>query len=220
MQLYDVFPTRPNLGHDLASRLRELIVTGELGDGDRINEVHLARELGVSRTPLREALSNLSAEGVVESKPRRGFFVAPLDVAELADLYAMRALLDPEALARAGIPHATRLRELESLNAKLRKARKPGAIVELDNQWHRLLIAECPNRMLLWNIDQFITLTRRYEHAYFRETTHIEIAFEDHDRILAALNSRDLKAACKALHQNMQSGLKPLQAWLKARQRT
>jgi DNA-binding GntR family transcriptional regulator len=219
MHSYDVFAARPNLGHDLASRLRELIVTGELGDGDRINEVHLARELGVSRTPLREALSNLSAEGIVESKPRRGFFVAPLHTAELADLYAMRALLDPEALARAGIPRATQLRELENLNAKLHKAAKPGAIVNLDNQWHRLLIAECPNRMLLLNIDQFITLTRRYEHAYFRETAHVEIAFEEHDRILAALNSRDLKAACKELRRNMLSGLKPLQEWLKARHR-
>lgn len=220
MHFTDTFSDRHNLGHDLAGRLRELIATGELADGSRINEVHLARELGVSRTPLREALSNLSAEGAVESKPRRGFFVTPLDPAELADLYAMRALLDPQALARAGIPDAKRLRELQSRNAKLRKAREPRAIVELDNQWHRLLIAECPNRILLWNIEQFITLTRRYEHAYFRETAHIAPASDEHDRILAALKSRDMKGACKALQQNMQSGLKPLQEWLKARRRT
>ncbi|MGH8371576.1 MAG: GntR family transcriptional regulator [Gammaproteobacteria bacterium] len=208
---------RPNLGHDLAARLHELIAVGELADGTRINEVHLSRELGVSRTPLREALINLVAEGVVESKPRRGFFVAPFDAAEIADLYAMRTLLDPEALAMAGIPAAKQLQELEALNAKLVKAHKPELIVELDNQWHRLLIAHCPNRALLWNIEQFITLTRRYERAYFRETAHVDIAFEEHDHILTALNAGDLKAACNALRQNMQSGLKPLQDWINTR---
>lgn len=210
-------PDRPNLGRGLTIRLHELIAAGQLADASRINEVHLARELGVSRTPLREALTNLVAEGVVESKPRRGFFVAPLDATEIADLYAMRALLDPEALALAGIPEANQLQELVTLNAKLQKTRKPELIVELDNQWHRLLIAQCPNRVLLWNIEQFITLTHRYERAYFRETAHVETAFEEHDRILAALNAGDLKTACKALRQNMQSGLKPLQDWIKTR---
>lgn len=208
---------RPNLAHDLSARVRELIAHGNPADGSRINEVHLSRELGISRTPLREALINLVAEGVVLSKPRRGFFVAPLDAGDITDLYAMRALLDPEALALAGIPDAGRLRELTSINEKLVNARRADRIVELDNQWHRLLIAGCPNRVLLGNIDHFINLTRRYEQAYFRETSHAEIAGEEHAQILAALRAGELRAACKALRRNMQSGVKPMQDWISKR---
>lgn len=208
---------RPNLGHGLTTRLHELIAAGRLADGARINEVHLARELGVSRTPLREALMGLVAEGVVESKPRRGFFVAPLDADEIADLYAMRALLDPEALMRAGVPPAREIERLRALNDRLTRARGAARVVELDNEWHRLLVARCPNRVLLWTIEQFITLTRRYEQAYFREAGHVENAFGEHDLILAALDDDDLKAACRALRKNMESGVAPLQDWIRHR---
>ena len=208
---------RRNLGHHLAARLHELIAAGRLPDGGRINEVRLAGELGVSRTPLREALMGLVAEGVVEVKPRRGFFVAPLSAEELADLYAMRALLDPEALSLSGIPSPASLQELRTLNERLERARAASRVIDLDNRWHRLLVSRCPNRVLVLTIEQFITLTRRYEEAYFREAGHVQVAFDQHRRILIALESRDLRGACRALKQNMQSGIGPLQDWVRSR---
>lgn len=210
---------RPNLGQDLASRLRRLIATGKLADGERINEVHLSRDLGVSRTPLREALAGLVAEGFVTVRPRRGFFVAPFETGELADLYAMRALLDPQALEIAGLPYSGRLETLETLNARLCRAGAARQSVELDNAWHRTLIGHCPNRILLQTIEQFIALTQRYEHAYFRETAHTAVAFEEHEAILAALRAENLDMACEALRRNMQSAVEPLLDWLKDRRR-
>ena len=66
------------MSNDLANSLRDMIIDGDLAPGKRLNEVHLAAELGVSRTPLREALSRLAAEGDVVSVPRHGFFVKAL----------------------------------------------------------------------------------------------------------------------------------------------
>jgi len=208
---------RPNLGQSLTTELRRLITDGELADEERINEVHLSRDLGVSRTPLREALTGLAAEGYVVIRPRRGFFVAPLDSRELADLYSMRALLDPHALALAGIPTEKGLAALTRLNSRLRNAAKPRQIVELDNEWHRTLIAQCPNQVLLQAIDQYIALTQRYELVYFRETAHLDTASREHDEVLAAAARNDLVAACDALRRNLQSAVKPLQAWMETR---
>jgi hypothetical protein len=103
---------RPNLSGPVADRLREMIVDNRLQAGERINEVHLSARLGVSRTPLREALIRLEAEGALASFPRSGFFVRPLTLAEFEQIYPMRALLDPEALRLAGLPSPKRLERL------------------------------------------------------------------------------------------------------------
>ena len=73
---------RDNLSDTVATRLRHLIVDGQLAAGQRINEVHLSQQLGVSRTPLREALARLAQEGALRSVPRIGYFVRTLDVDE------------------------------------------------------------------------------------------------------------------------------------------
>ena len=96
---------RPNLNDELAQSVRRMILDGSLAPG-RVNEVHLAAALGVSRTPLREALMRLVSEGALTSIARRGFFVAALSVEEVEQLYPIRAILDPAALRLAGIPPA------------------------------------------------------------------------------------------------------------------
>ena len=205
---------RPNLAQTLTDQLRRRIVTGRLPAARRINEVHLAEELAVSRTPLREALVALAAEDLVVIKPRRGFFVAGLDAEQMHDLYGMRALLDPHALRLAGAPPAARIAELRQLNERIGGEARAAEIVRLDNRWHRRLIAHCRNRILLDLIDRFMTLTRRYEHAYFGETsTTVPVARAEHEAILAALEDGDLDAACAALHHNMVSAIAPLEEW-------
>ena len=94
-----------------------MIVDGQLPAGARINEVHLSRRLGISRTPLREALAGLEQEGALDSLPRIGWFVRPLTLDEFSQIYPIRALLDPEALRLAGLPSAERLARLRALNA-------------------------------------------------------------------------------------------------------
>jgi len=203
-----------NISHQAAKTIREMIVNGTLMDGSRINEVHLADELGVSRTPLREGLGRLVAEGVVTTEPRRGFFVAPLTLAEFEQVYDIRPILDPEALRLSGLPSAKSLARLETLNRKLLSAKTPSSAIDIDNTWHMELLAGCPNRILVELIQQIIDRTRRYEHALFRETQNVWAAGNEHEQIIASLKDGDLSTACAVLKQKMQSGREPIVQWL------
>src|SRR5689334_13979603 len=100
---------RRTMTSSVADEVREMIVDGRLPAGGRVNEVHLAAALGISRTPLREALMRLTAEGALVSVPQIGFQVSPLSVEELEQIYPIRAILDPEALRLAGIPTGARM---------------------------------------------------------------------------------------------------------------
>ncbi|MBL8544894.1 MAG: GntR family transcriptional regulator [Hyphomonadaceae bacterium] len=214
MQLPEV--GRGNISEAAADAVRAMIVDGRLSAGDRLNEVHLARQLGVSRTPLREALSGLVAEGALIARPRLGYFVRPLTLEEFEQIYDLRPLLDPEALRLAGVPSEKRIARLEKLNVDLARAKGLRAI-EIDDAWHMELLADCPNKVLIEMIRNIIVRTRRYELALMREQKYVGAATRDHERIVAALKAGDLNAACAALKENMQSGRAPIVAWLKSR---
>jgi DNA-binding GntR family transcriptional regulator len=209
---------RGNISDAAQAAVREMIVDGVLPEGERINEVHLAQNLGVSRTPLREALNRLAAEGALTSAPRIGFFVRPLTLDEFQQVYAIRPLLDPEALRLAGVPSPKKLDRLERLNDKLRNSAAGEAAITLDDQWHLELIGDCPNRVLIELIENNILRTKRYELALMRERPNVARATDEHAEILAALRANDLETACAALKQNMQSGLAPIAAWLQQRE--
>jgi len=207
---------RGNISEAVADAVREMIVDGRLGAGDRINEVSLAAQLGVSRTPLREALSGLVSEGAVTVRPRLGYFVRPLLLEEFEQVYDLRPLLDPEALRLAGAPSAQRIARLERLNEQLAAARGARAI-QIDDAWHMELLAGCPNKVLLDLIGAMVQRTRRYELALMRERKNVAVATDDHDRIIAALKRGDIDEACAALKRNMQSGRDPIVKWLRER---
>jgi DNA-binding GntR family transcriptional regulator len=208
---------RLNVSETVAAAVRAMIVDGRLGAGERINEVRLSEALGVSRTPLREALNRLASEGAVASTPAIGYSVRPLSVEEFGQLYDIRPLLDPEALRLAGLPSAARLTKLDALNRRFAAARDAEAAITLDDEWHLELIAACPNRVLVEMIESIMLRTRRYEVALLRERPNRLRAGGDHDQILAALRAGDLAAACAALKVNMQSGREPIVNWLTAR---
>lgn len=207
---------RGNISETAADTVRAMIVDGRLAAGDRINEVHLAAQLGVSRTPLREALSGLTAEGALVARPRLGYFVRPLSLEEFEQIYDIRPLLDPEALRLAGLPNTKRIARLEKLNADLANAKGVRAI-DLDDAWHLELLADCPNTVLIDLIRNIMLRTRRYELALMRERANVDVSNDTHDDIMVALKASDLEAACVALKRNMQSGRQPIADWLRER---
>ncbi|HUP88641.1 MAG TPA: GntR family transcriptional regulator [Longimicrobiales bacterium] len=208
---------RQNLTDQVADAIRQMIVSGELPDGQRINESHLAAALDVSRTPLREALGRLVNEGSLYNVPRIGYFVSPLTVDELQQLYPIRAMLDPEALRLAGIPSAEVLKRLEELNREILTAADVPAKIDADDQWHLILVSMCPNKVLVGLIDQFIRRTRRYELALFREAGNVSVSTNHHERIVRALRAGNLEEACEVLRQNLSGGVEPLIHWLQSR---
>ncbi|MBV9960413.1 MAG: GntR family transcriptional regulator, partial [Acidobacteria bacterium] len=169
-------------------------------------------------TPLREALARLAHEGALRSVPRIGYFVQPLTLEEFEQIYAIRPLLDPEALRLAGLPTRERIERLRKINEQIESEPDADAIINLDDEWHLELIKDCPNRVLMDLIHQFIRRTRRYEIALMREHRNVLVAGANHKAIMAALRRRDLDAACDALRTNLQTGYEPIAAWLRARE--
>ncbi|MEQ1756310.1 MAG: GntR family transcriptional regulator [Micropepsaceae bacterium] len=209
---------KPNLADAATTAIRSLIMEGRLPDGERINEVHLSEQLGVSRTPLREALSRLASEGSIEAKPRFGFYVRPLTTEEFTQVYDLRPIFDPAALKLAGLPSDRQIARLDHLNRKLARLVEPDEIIETDDEWHMELLAHCPNRALVEIIENIIQRTRRYEMALMRETQNVTNASLEHAQIISELRARNLKGACAVLEQNMRTGKAPILAWLKARE--
>ena len=205
---------RTNISGDVADQIRHMIADGVLPAKSRINEVHLSRQLGVSRTPLREALATLVSEGALENRPRIGNFVRPLTRDEFESIYSIRPILDVEALRLSGVPAKADIDHLVELNEKLRDAKSARTRIARDDDWHLLLVKNCGNQVLLDLIRQFIFRTRRYEIAYLRNSNNAGTAYDEHLAIIHALQNDDLPGACEGLKQNLTSGVNPILDWL------
>ncbi len=211
------FQRRKNISGDLADTLRHMILDGKLAPGEWLREIELAQRLSVSRTPLREALTTLVAEGALVRLPRRGVMVKQLSEIEAAEIYPIRSLLDPEALRLSGIPSSTRLAELEKLQDKLLNARQAESAVKFDDQWHLLLYADCPNSELLCLIRSYMQKTRRYELAVLRETRVLASSSASKAEIVDYLRRGQLTRACSRLRKSLEDGVKPVLEWLAQR---
>lgn len=209
--------SHPNISAAIATELRERIVRGKIAAGSRINEVHLSAELAVSRTPLREALQALVGEGAVESQPRRGFFVRPLTVEEVRDIYPIRAYLDPEALRLSGVPERRRLARLARLRGALQAAAGTEAAIDADDAWHRELWADCPNGVLVDLIERFMQRTRRYELFLMGARAVRRVSAGSKASIEKLLRAGDLDAACALLRERLMQSQEPIVAWLEHR---
>lgn len=211
-----VYSMRENIATLVADRLRQMVADGILPSGARIREGEVAERLEVSRTPLREALCHLAADGFVENRPRRGFFVQELDGPLIRELYSVRAILDPGALELAGVPDPPTLARLEELNEAIGRSGEVERIIDLDDAWHLALVDGCGNRILLDLIRQHMRRTRPLERAYLRSRGSMERMVEEHGRIAARLWADDLAGAVRALRTNMRSGLEPILTWFEA----
>ncbi len=218
MQNVPKMDPRPNISEALANTLRGMIFDGVLGAGERINEVHLADQLGVSRTPLREALSMLAAEEALESIPRRGFFVRELTRKEFEDIYPMRSLLDPEALRLSGIPSQEGMERLASIQNRKLSSTDLRHRMSLDDAWHLELVSNCENQVLIDLIRLFMRRFRRYGLAFCREPRIAETANREHVEIILALRAGKMDEACEWLVRNLTSDKEPILEWLDERE--
>jgi DNA-binding GntR family transcriptional regulator len=103
---------------------------------------------------------------------------------------------------------------LRGLNRELEKSRDANATIALDDEWHRRLIAGCPNTVLLELIEQMSRRTRRYEIALMTARKSALTTAIGHNAIMTALKRRDLDGACAALRRNLETGREPIIAWL------
>ncbi|MET7462769.1 GntR family transcriptional regulator [Nonomuraea sp. NPDC005501] len=196
------------LRRDLAEQITARVLDGRFPAAARVNEVRLAAELGVSRTPLREALVELTDRGLLVAEPRRGFRVPPLDPAEARKLYPLVGELEALAL-RWSPPQALHgvTDRLERLNDDMRAALDTGGdLAALDDAWHALLLSACANDHLMRLIAQTKPLVKRYDVLYFGGRERAEQSLAEHRRIVAAIRDEDLGEAARWLTRNWVNG--------------
>lgn len=206
-------PQRSVLADSTYEAIKQLIMDNRLAAGSRISMDGLARDLGVSPTPVREALARLDADGLVSKRPLVGYTVAELlDTAAFEDLFAMRLLLEPQA-ARLAAPHVAadpRLRgEIEDVARAMAQVPEGSGYVVYreqaahDARFHDAIALASGSPLLRESIDRLRAHMHLYR-LYWRsgiasETTH------EHDRILAALIAGDADAAADAMRAHVQA---------------
>ncbi len=191
---------RRPLHQEVSRILRQRILHAELPPGTKLNEAKLAGELGVSRTPLREALLTLEREGFLTAAPGRGYSVAPLTGRDVRELFPLMGVLERQALAWAGVPDRRTLSALEEQNARLAEVDEPEAALPLNAEWHRTLLGDCPNGHLLRMIEDVRAKVYRYEYHYYtagKPRVHTSVRL--HRDIIERLARNDLAAACDAV---------------------
>jgi DNA-binding GntR family transcriptional regulator len=175
----------------------------------------MANQLGVSRTPVREALLRLAREGVLEAHMGRGFSVRALDATEMREVGAVLSSLEGLALELSGDIPAGRLIELGEIDRELNGIRgDPDRCIDLDEQWHRTLLQACPNQRLLSMISTLWQVPRRYMRAYLRDAGRVSLSTQHHARIIEALRRGDRDTADRRFSHHWQRGIEELEAWI------
>ena len=197
------------LYEEVAELLRQRIFSRELVPGIWIDELKIADEYGISRTPLREALKVLATEGLVTMKVRRGAYVTEVNEKDLTDVYHLLSLLEADA---AGVvaTQATdaQIQVLQDLHNQLEKAvRNRERFFEINEAFHMQLLVIADNR---WR-DQMVADLRKVmklnRHNSLLKSGRIEESLAEHKAIMQALLSRNAKAAMQRMREHFSNGL-------------
>lgn len=201
------------LYEEVAELLRQRIFNRELTPGSWIDELKIAEAYGISRTPLREALKVLAAEGLVTMKVRRGAYVTEVSERDLADVYHLLGLLESDA---AGVVASSATNEeleaLQALHQELEDAGKPGTqdrerFFEVNERFHMLLLALANNR---WR-DQMVSDLRKVmklnRHNSLLKSGRIEDSLNEHRALMSALTARDPVLTQRRMQEHFKNGL-------------
>lgn len=188
-----------NASREAASLLREAIVEGRLKPGERLKEQQLAAEFGISRTPIREALLFLEAEGAVELIPNRGAIVRRYTIEEIEDAYELRALLEGFACRRAAERvDAQTLKKLERSNKQFAKLRPGKDLVELAREnhfFHNAILETAASERLSAMVRGVIELPLVYKSFFWYSADQKRVSEHYHNQITRALTKRDAERA-------------------------
>jgi DNA-binding GntR family transcriptional regulator len=202
--------SRGLLREDVYRHLRDAIIDGQYQPGERLRDADLASELGVSRTPVREALRRLEDEGLIETWANRWTRVAAIDVGEAERVYPIIWTLERLALSQAGgLPEAA-LDELRAANDRVREGLRAHDAVkasEADRDFHQLIIDAAGNPEITRITDELKLRLRRLEVHYFGGSVLAEASSAEHQAVIDALAAGDRDAAGAAIEKNWRQSL-------------
>jgi len=179
--------------------LRDRLVTLEIPPGAPIDEDALTRELGVGRTPVREAVRRLALEGLVLVYPRRGTFASAINITSLSDISEVRTVLEAHAAARAAtLADAADVAEARALEAELDAlAAAQAPMMELDARIHRFVHRCCRNPYLAQDLDRYLNMSLRIWHLTSDRLPPLAERVREHRELLEAICRGDAEAARK-----------------------
>ena len=197
------------LYEEVAESLRQRIFRRELESGAWIDELRIAQEFGISRTPMREALKVLAAEGLVTMKVRRGAYVTEVSEKDLADVYHLLGLLESDAAGDAAARTTdAELCELQALHAELEAATGDAdRFFALNERFHSRLLQLAGNRWRDQMVADLRKLMKLHRHNSLLKSGRIEESLAEHREIMRALQSRDAGAASRRMLGHFRNGL-------------
>ncbi|MGL5513392.1 MAG: GntR family transcriptional regulator [Sporomusa sp.] len=193
----------------VAETLREAIASGILRAGERLMEIQLAEELGVSRTPVREAIRKLELEGFVVMMPRRGTYVADLSIKDINEVFEIRTALDVLAAGLA-VERITEeeLEQLERLLVEIGELLEQGDVdklVESDSQFHDVLYRASRNDRLVGIINNLREQFTRFRSISIKYPGRMQDTVNEHRRLVEAIASRDIDLAQQIAREHMEN---------------
>lgn len=179
--------------------LRQAILKGELKPGERLMEITLANKLGVSRTPIREAIRKLELEGLVVMIPRKGAHVAHITEQELNDVLEVRRGLEEMAIQKAceriTAEELVQLEKAANVFSELTKTDNLVALAEADVKFHDVIYEATHNRRLVQLLNNIREQIYRYRMEYLKDADSRKLLNEEHMAICAAIREKDMQKA-------------------------
>jgi len=200
------------LSTDLVSKLRIEILAERMRPGEKLTEQAICGQFGVSRTPVREALKNLEAEGLVEMVPNRGAFVVGLSADDIRDLYAIRMQNEMQAV-RWAIERRTK-EEMESIEESLDFMRfytergDAKRMRSINAGFHKRIAAASHNRIIADSLAKIQDYTRYSMRVLPYRETDLAVILREHKAIFAAFKSNDPEAGALAMKKHIENSLK------------
>jgi len=179
--------------------LKMQILKGSIIPGTRMMEVDLAEEMGVSRTPIREAIRKLEKEGLVTIEPRRGAYASMISTEDMVEILEVRQ--DLEGLAAffaADRMTDEQMQELRQVSDSYNEAVRQGnmeAMIRHDTRFHHIIVESCRNKILVQMIEQLQELVLRFRYIYYDNFKRAENMPEEHEAIVAAISEGDADKA-------------------------
>ena len=200
---------KATLHMQIADRLRDMIMTSQLKEGDKINENELCASMGISKTPLREALRVLSAEGLISLVPNRGSFVTKPTIGEIKEMFEVMSVLEGVcARAAAARMDAAALDTVEQLHAKLEQeytSRDQKEYIRINNQYHKFIQQLAGNRTLNQIVNGLREKILLYRFQSLNLPGRFDASIKEHRELLEAFRQKSAQQAERIMKKHLKN---------------
>jgi DNA-binding GntR family transcriptional regulator len=205
-----VLQERKSLGEHVFDNLKQAIIRGNITPGEWLVESHIAQMLGMSRTPVREAIHKLEREGLIKRQPRGGFTVLGLSREDIEETFGIRSVLEGYAAKLATVKH--RSKELEALEKKIEefqeclKKRQLDVLPEINTEFHDLLYALSKSPRLIHMINALRDQIFKFRQMILKDDKLASISNKDHIRMLNFMRKRDAEGVERLVRDHILRG--------------